>query len=179
MAFFFLLFSESLTGLQLLIHKSISSTRWRWMSHPSTEFVWNTLGQRICLVVQWAPRWQKPKSWCKGHRYSCNPWPGNFRPFYSKFILIVKHFWLLHPNKFPWRGKKQEAFKIGQQWLKYVFNFQGNVALDVARILLRPTPELATTDIASHALEALQESSIRFLIFEFIIALRSLLLFSS
>lgn len=38
---------------------------------------------------------------------------------------------------------------------------QGNVALDVARILLRPTSELATTDIASHALEALQESSIR------------------
>ncbi|KAG7018884.1 NADPH:adrenodoxin oxidoreductase, mitochondrial [Cucurbita argyrosperma subsp. argyrosperma] len=38
---------------------------------------------------------------------------------------------------------------------------QGNVALDVARILLRPPPELATTDIASHALEALQESAIR------------------
>ncbi|XP_022147042.1 NADPH:adrenodoxin oxidoreductase, mitochondrial [Momordica charantia] len=38
---------------------------------------------------------------------------------------------------------------------------QGNVALDVARILLRPIPELATTDIASHALEVLQESSIR------------------
>ncbi|GMQ09691.1 hypothetical protein CsSME_00052972 [Camellia sinensis var. sinensis] len=39
---------------------------------------------------------------------------------------------------------------------------QGNVALDVARILLRPTAELATTDIASHALAALEESSIRF-----------------
>ncbi|KAJ0030696.1 hypothetical protein Pint_13220 [Pistacia integerrima] len=38
---------------------------------------------------------------------------------------------------------------------------QGNVALDVARILLRPTEELATTDIASHALNALEESSIR------------------
>nr|XP_009779226.1 PREDICTED: NADPH:adrenodoxin oxidoreductase, mitochondrial isoform X3 [Nicotiana sylvestris] len=38
---------------------------------------------------------------------------------------------------------------------------QGNVALDVARILLRPTSELATTDIASHALAALEESSIR------------------
>ncbi|KAK7251555.1 hypothetical protein RIF29_34851 [Crotalaria pallida] len=38
---------------------------------------------------------------------------------------------------------------------------QGNVALDVARILLRPTTELATTDIASHALAALEESSIR------------------
>ncbi|GFP79937.1 nadph:adrenodoxin oxidoreductase mitochondrial [Phtheirospermum japonicum] len=38
---------------------------------------------------------------------------------------------------------------------------QGNVALDVARILLRPTEELAKTDIASHALNALEESSIR------------------
>ncbi|XP_062090836.1 NADPH:adrenodoxin oxidoreductase, mitochondrial [Humulus lupulus] len=38
---------------------------------------------------------------------------------------------------------------------------QGNVALDVARILLRPTAELATTDIASHALAALEESNIR------------------
>ncbi|XP_057969165.1 NADPH:adrenodoxin oxidoreductase, mitochondrial isoform X2 [Malania oleifera] len=38
---------------------------------------------------------------------------------------------------------------------------QGNVALDVARILLRPTVELATTDIAGHALTALKESTIR------------------
>ncbi|KAJ8769543.1 hypothetical protein K2173_005146 [Erythroxylum novogranatense] len=38
---------------------------------------------------------------------------------------------------------------------------QGNVALDVARILLRPTAELATTDIADHALTALEQSSIR------------------
>lgn len=38
---------------------------------------------------------------------------------------------------------------------------QGNVALDVARILLRPLPELATTDIADHAFAALKESSIR------------------
>lgn len=38
---------------------------------------------------------------------------------------------------------------------------QGNVALDVARILLRPIMELAKTDIASHALAALEESSIR------------------
>lgn len=38
---------------------------------------------------------------------------------------------------------------------------QGNVALDVARILLRPTTELASTDIASHALAALEDSSIR------------------
>ncbi|KAI9128943.1 hypothetical protein K1719_000426 [Acacia pycnantha] len=38
---------------------------------------------------------------------------------------------------------------------------QGNVALDVARIVLRPTSELATTDISSHALGALEGSSIR------------------
>lgn len=38
---------------------------------------------------------------------------------------------------------------------------QGNVALDVARILLRPTEELAMTDIASHALTALEGSGIR------------------
>ncbi|XP_074279821.1 NADPH:adrenodoxin oxidoreductase, mitochondrial-like isoform X2 [Silene latifolia] len=38
---------------------------------------------------------------------------------------------------------------------------QGNVALDVARILLRPIEELASTDIAAHAFAALQRSSIR------------------
>ncbi|KAK7348923.1 hypothetical protein VNO80_23702 [Phaseolus coccineus] len=38
---------------------------------------------------------------------------------------------------------------------------QGNVALDVARILLRPTTELATTDISIHALATPEESSIR------------------
>ncbi|XP_078439443.1 pyridine nucleotide-disulfide oxidoreductase family protein [Wolffia australiana] len=38
---------------------------------------------------------------------------------------------------------------------------QGNVALDIARILLRPTRELETTDMADYALEALHRSSIR------------------
>ncbi|XP_047307546.1 NADPH:adrenodoxin oxidoreductase, mitochondrial isoform X2 [Impatiens glandulifera] len=38
---------------------------------------------------------------------------------------------------------------------------QGNVALDVARILLRPTAELSRTDISSHALAALEKSSIK------------------
>lgn len=37
----------------------------------------------------------------------------------------------------------------------------GNVALDVARILLRSTDELKTTDIADYALEQLAESQIR------------------
>ena len=37
----------------------------------------------------------------------------------------------------------------------------GNVAVDVARILCRTPEELATTDIADHALEALRESRIK------------------
>ncbi|KAF2722931.1 nucleotide-binding domain-containing protein [Polychaeton citri CBS 116435] len=38
---------------------------------------------------------------------------------------------------------------------------QGNVALDVARVLLAPVDELRKTDIAEHALEALSKSRIR------------------
>ncbi|KAL2631261.1 hypothetical protein R1flu_015947 [Riccia fluitans] len=38
---------------------------------------------------------------------------------------------------------------------------QGNVALDAARILLRPVNELSATDISEHALSALHESNIR------------------
>src|SRR6266545_2913588 len=37
----------------------------------------------------------------------------------------------------------------------------GNVAIDVARILCRSPQELATTDIADHALEALRNSRIK------------------
>lgn len=37
----------------------------------------------------------------------------------------------------------------------------GNVALDVARILVRPVTDLAATDIATPALDALRESSVR------------------
>ncbi|KAF6253362.1 hypothetical protein COO60DRAFT_1273754 [Scenedesmus sp. NREL 46B-D3] len=37
----------------------------------------------------------------------------------------------------------------------------GNVALDCARILLRPVSELATTDVARHALKQLQHSKVR------------------
>jgi NADPH-dependent glutamate synthase beta subunit-like oxidoreductase len=36
----------------------------------------------------------------------------------------------------------------------------GNVALDCARILLQPPERLKTTDIASHALQQLLESSV-------------------
>lgn len=38
---------------------------------------------------------------------------------------------------------------------------QGNVALDVARILLKPLDQLRRTDIAEHALEALSRSTIK------------------
>jgi ferredoxin--NADP+ reductase len=38
---------------------------------------------------------------------------------------------------------------------------QGNVALDVARILAKPVDELRHTDIAAHALEALSQSRVR------------------
>ena len=37
----------------------------------------------------------------------------------------------------------------------------GNVAMDVARILCKTTDELATTDIAEHALEALKASQVK------------------
>jgi adrenodoxin-NADP+ reductase len=37
----------------------------------------------------------------------------------------------------------------------------GNVALDCARILLRPVSELAATDIARHALQQLRHSKVR------------------
>ncbi len=37
----------------------------------------------------------------------------------------------------------------------------GNVALDIARVLLRSPDELAKTDIAGHALEALRQSQVR------------------
>ena len=158
--FFIILFSESLTVLQLLIHKSFSSIHWLWMSYPSIGFVWHTLSQRICLVVQWAPRLQKPKSWCKGHWYSCNPWPGNFRPFSSKFIWIKSFVNKYLAFTMMWEETRSFQDRSNNDWNFYYI--QGNVALDVARILLRPPPELATTDIASHALEALQESAIRF-----------------
>lgn len=37
----------------------------------------------------------------------------------------------------------------------------GNVALDCARILLKPPESLASTDIAQHALDALRSSAVR------------------
>lgn len=37
----------------------------------------------------------------------------------------------------------------------------GNVALDCARVLLRPVEQLATTDIAQHALQQLRHSKVR------------------
>jgi adrenodoxin-NADP+ reductase len=37
----------------------------------------------------------------------------------------------------------------------------GNVALDCARVLLRPVEQLASTDIAQHALQQLRQSKVR------------------
>jgi hypothetical protein len=45
---------------------------------------------------------------------------------------------------------------------RVVHYIKGNVALDVARILLRCTAELASTDIAGYALDALRSSTIRY-----------------
>lgn len=58
-----------------------------------------------------------------------------------------------HPDfaDFPFDLKTPRAVVVGV----------GNVALDIARILLRSPAELAKTDIADHAMEALQTSQIR------------------
>jgi adrenodoxin-NADP+ reductase len=49
-------------------------------------------------------------------------------------------------------------FKLGE---RVAVIGQGNVALDVARILLRPVEELAQTDITSYALQALSSSPVK------------------
>ena len=51
------------------------------------------------------------------------------------------------------------TFDLSQQVAVVVGH--GNVAADVARILLQPPDDLRSTDIAAHALEALAESNIR------------------
>ncbi|GKD22978.1 pyridine nucleotide-disulfide oxidoreductase family protein [Tanacetum coccineum] len=51
--------------------------------------------------------------------------------------------------------KHGHSFGLGSLFVLVVL---GNVALDVARILLRPPIELATTDIATHALDKRVES---------------------
>jgi ferredoxin--NADP+ reductase len=58
-----------------------------------------------------------------------------------------------HPDR------ADESFDLSGERAVIVGN--GNVALDVARILLLDRAELATTDIADHALEALRRSNIR------------------
>ncbi|MDE2678271.1 MAG: FAD-dependent oxidoreductase [Gemmatimonadota bacterium] len=58
-----------------------------------------------------------------------------------------------HPD---FRGRR---FDLGCEHVVVVGN--GNVAIDVARILLHSPARLATTDIADHALAALRESRVR------------------
>jgi ferredoxin--NADP+ reductase len=50
-------------------------------------------------------------------------------------------------------------FDLGHRRAVIIGN--GNVAIDVARVLLSPISDLAQTDIAQHALEALQRSDVR------------------
>ena len=54
---------------------------------------------------------------------------------------------------------RQARFDLSVHRVAVVGN--GNVAVDVARILLRTRAELERTDIAAHALEALRESQVR------------------
>ena len=54
---------------------------------------------------------------------------------------------------------RQARFDFSVRRVAVVGN--GNVAVDVARVLLRTPAELERTDIASHALEALRESRVR------------------
>lgn len=54
---------------------------------------------------------------------------------------------------------RERTFDLSQE--RVVVIGQGNVAVDVARILCKTTAELARTDIAAHALEALAESRVR------------------
>src|SRR3546814_417974 len=51
------------------------------------------------------------------------------------------------------------TFDLGSERAVVVGN--GNVALDVARVLLAPHESLRTTDIAAHALDALADSAVR------------------
>ncbi len=52
----------------------------------------------------------------------------------------------------------EKQFDVGQREVAVVGI--GNVAMDVARILAKPTSVLATTDLADHALQALASSSV-------------------
>lgn len=54
---------------------------------------------------------------------------------------------------------RNRAFDLSQEVVTIVG--QGNVAVDVCRILTRPVEELATSDIAEHALDALAASKVR------------------
>ncbi len=54
---------------------------------------------------------------------------------------------------------RDRRFDLGQERVAVVG--VGNVAVDVARILCRTPEELATTDVADHALEALRRSRVR------------------
>lgn len=60
-------------------------------------------------------------------------------------------------NGHPWAA--DHRFPLDQEDVVVVG--AGNVALDVARILVRPVEDLSVTDIAAHALDALRASKVR------------------
>jgi ferredoxin--NADP+ reductase len=61
-------------------------------------------------------------------------------------------------NAHPWFTDKQFNLKSSSA---AVIIGQGNVALDIARIILKTTEDLSKTDISSSALESLKDSSIK------------------
>jgi ferredoxin--NADP+ reductase len=78
--------------------------------------------------------------------------PGESEPNFFSAMQVVG-WYNGHPDyaDLPIDLSVEEAAIIGN----------GNVALDVARMLVKPVEELAKTDIAAHALAALSESRIR------------------
>ncbi|KAK9146563.1 hypothetical protein Sjap_006466 [Stephania japonica] len=85
---------------------------------------------------------------------------------YEEFVLVLyEDLDGIHSREFVWWYNGHPDFSNFDPDLQStdtaVILGQGNVALDVARILLRSTSDLAKTDIADHALLSLQDSSIR------------------
>lgn len=82
-------------------------------------------------------------------------------------MLACSYAWNLGPTLLTLHVVHNKKYPLKVCWHKCLIQqvifaaFQGNVALDVARILLRKTEDLATTDISNHALLSLQESTIR------------------
>ncbi|CAL5444419.1 unnamed protein product [Camellia sinensis] len=81
-----------------------------------------------------------------------------------RVLGIAGEVWIHSAREFVWWYNGHHDCKYLAPDLKStdtaVILGQVNVALDVARILLRPIADLATTDIASHALAALEDRKV-------------------